>query len=262
MRFFASISYNGSGYSGWQIQQNAPSIQEEVQRAVSAALGEKIEVTGAGRTDTGVHASGFTAHFDFGDDSILKEHDRIVYKINAILPKNIVVNSITRVRDGAHARFDAVSRTYKYYIHTGKDPFAAALSWFCKFPLDIDSMNVAASLMLGRKDFSSFEKSGSQAVSPICEVMQAQWSRYTPSAAVVPGTEYLVFTIKANRFLRNMVRAAVGTMTDIGRGRHRPQWMTEVLDSRDRSRAGQSVPGHALFLTDIEYPENIFQYNQ
>ena len=260
MRFFASISYNGSGYSGWQIQQNAPSIQDEVQKAVSTVLREKIDVTGAGRTDTGVNASGFTAHFDFDGDIILKEHDRIVYKINAILPGGIVVNSIRRVRDDAHARFDAVSRTYKYYIHNRKDPFARNFSWFCKFPLDVDAMNKAAGMILGRRDFSCFEKAGGTAVSPVCDITAAAWSRYIPTVAALPGTDYLVFTITANRFLRNMVRAIVGTMIEIGRGKRPPEWIADVLSSRDRCEAGQSVPGHALFLTDIEYPKEIFEY--
>ena len=260
MRFFASISYNGSGYSGWQIQQNAPSIQDEVQKAVSTVLREKIDVTGAGRTDTVVNASGFTAHFDFDGDIILKEHDRIVYKINAILPGGIVVNSIRRVRDDAHARFDAVSRTYKYYIHNRKDPFARNFSWFCKFPLDVDAMNKAAGMILGRRDFSCFEKAGGTAVSPVCDITAAAWSRYIPTVAALPGTDYLVFTITANRFLRNMVRAIVGTMIEIGRGKRPPEWIADVLSSRDRCEAGQSVPGHALFLTDIEYPKEIFEY--
>ena len=159
-------------------------------------------MTGAGRTDTGVNASGFTAHFDFDDDIILKEHDRIIYKINAILPGGIVVNSIRRVRDDAHARFDAVSRTYRYYIHSSKDPFAREFSWFCKFPLDVDAMNKAAGMILGRRDFSCFEKAGGTAATPFCDVTSAGWSRYTPSTAALPGTDYLVFTITANRFLR------------------------------------------------------------
>ncbi|HIZ86729.1 MAG TPA: tRNA pseudouridine(38-40) synthase TruA [Candidatus Coprenecus pullistercoris] len=260
MRFFASISYNGSGFSGWQTQRNAPSIQDEVQKALSTVIGEKIDVTGAGRTDTGVNASGFTAHFDFRDGSILKEHDRIIYKTNAILPSNIVLNSFVRVRDDAHARFDATSRTYRYYIHSSKDPFAGQFSWFCKFPLDMDAMNEAAGMIIGRRDFSCFEKAGGTAATPVCDVTSAGWSRYTPSTAILPGTDYLVFTITANRFLRNMVRAIVGTMVEIGRGRKSPEWMMSVLASGSRCEAGQSVPGHALFLTGIEYPPEIFRY--
>lgn len=260
MRFFASISYNGTGFSGWQSQLNAPSIQDEFQKALSTVLGEKTDVIGAGRTDAGVNATCFVAHFDSDDSAIIKEHDRTVYKINAILPKNIVLHSLYRVRDGAHARFDATSRTYRYFLHGRKDPFAGHFSWFCKFPLDMDAMNTGAGYLLGRKDFSCFEKTGSAVTSPICEVTEAFWSRYTPSQVALPGTEYLVFTITANRFLRNMVRAIVGSLVEIGRGRQAPEWIRQVLESRDRSAAGQSVPGHALFLTGIGYPDDITDF--
>lgn len=261
MRFFASISYNGSGLSGWQIQDNAPSVQDEVQKAISAALGEKITVVGAGRTDTGVNASGFTAHFDSDSRLLVEDPAHIVYKINAILPKNIVLHGIVRVRDDAHARFDADSRTYRYYIHNRKDPFVKEFSWFCKYPLDTEAMNRGAKLLLGRHDFSCFEKTGSAATSPECEVTYAEWSRYTPSQTALPDTEYLVFTITANRFLRNMVRAIVGSLVEVGRGRQKPEWIAEVLASRNRCMAGQSVPGHALFLTEVHYPDTILHYN-
>ena len=263
MRFFASISYNGSGLSGWQIQDNAPSVQAEVQRALSAALGEKITVVGAGRTDTGVNASDFTAHFDTDSSLVTGDPAQTIYKINAILPKNIVLHDIVRVRDDAHARFDADSRTYRYYVHSRKDPFVRDFSWYCKFPLDVEAMNRGAELLLGRHDFSCFEKTGSAAASPECEVTAAGWSCWTPVVAPMPGdtSGYLVFTITANRFLRNMVRAIVGTLIEVGRGRQEPGWVADVMVSRDRCRAGQSVPGHALFLTDVHYPEEIFDYN-
>ncbi len=260
MRFFASISYNGTGFSGWQSQLNAIGIQDEVQRALSTVLGKKTSVTGAGRTDAEVNASMFTAHFDSDDTHILKEHDRIVYKINAILPKNIVINRIYRVRDDAHARFDAVSRTYRYYIHRGKDPFAWQFSWMCKFPLDMEAMNKGAGYLTGRKDFSCFEKAGGSSGSSICDVTHALWSPYTPSPVAVPDTEYMVFTITANRFLRNMVRAVVGSLVEIGRGKRQPEWILDILLSGDRSSAGQSVPGHALFLSDIGYPDSITDF--
>jgi tRNA pseudouridine38-40 synthase len=312
MRFFASISYNGSGLSGWQIQDNAPSVQDEIQKAASAVLGEKISVVGAGRTDAGVHASDFTAHFDSDSLCLLEDPAHVIYKINAILPKNIVFRSITRVRDDAHARFDADSRTYRYYIHGKKDPFVQDFSWYCKYPLDVEAMNRSAALLLGQHDFSCFEKTGSAASSPLCEVTAAGWSRWTPAIAPMPDIEplpsatvasgidpsgttlsgttpsgltpsdftpsgftpisgtipgaapdafpsYLVFTITANRFLRNMVRAIVGTLVEVGRGRHEPEWVLDVMASRDRCRAGQSVPGHALFLTRVHYPDDVYR---
>ena len=284
MRFFASISYNGSGLSGWQIQDNAPSVQDEIQKAVSAVLGEKISVVGAGRTDAGVHASDFTAHFDSDSLCLLEDPAHVIYKINAILPKNIVFRSITRVRDDAHARFDADSRTYRYYIHGKKDPFVQDFSWYCKYPLDVEAMNRSAALLLGQHDFSCFEKTGSAASSPLCEVTAAGWSRWTPAIAPMPDAvtgpctarpsgaspaspghipgavpDYLVFTITANRFLRNMVRAIVGTLVEVGRGRHEPEWVLDVMASRDRCRAGQSVPGHALFLTRVHYPDDVYR---
>ena len=284
MRFFASISYNGSGLSGWQIQDNAPSVQDEIQKAASAVLGEKISVVGAGRTDAGVHASDFTAHFDSDSLCLLEDPAHVIYKINAILPKNIVFRSITRVRDDAHARFDADSRTYRYYIHGKKDPFVQDFSWYCKYPLDVEAMNRSAALLLGQHDFSCFEKTGSAASSPLCEVTAAGWSRWTPAIAPMPDAvtgpctarpsgaspaspghipgavpDYLVFTITANRFLRNMVRAIVGTLVEVGRGRHEPEWVLDVLASRDRCRAGQSVPGHALFLTRVHYPDDVYR---
>lgn len=259
MRFFASISYNGSGLSGWQIQDNAPSVQDEIQKAVSAVLGEKISVVGAGRTDAGVHASDFTAHFDSDSLCLLEDPAHVIYKINAILPKNIVLRDIVRVRDDAHARFDADSRTYRYYIHGRKDPFVQDFSWYCKYPLDVEAMNRGAELLLGQHDFSCFEKTGSATTSPLCEVTAAGWSRWTPAIAPMPETDYLVFTITANRFLRNMVRAIVGTLVEVGRGRHEPEWVLDVMASRDRCRAGQSVPGHALFLTRVHYPDDVYR---
>lgn len=264
MRFFASISYNGSGFSGWQIQKNAASIQDEVQKALSTVLGEKISVVGAGRTDTGVNASCYTLHFDTDERRLLNpnERDTYIYKLNAILPRNIVFTGINKVHDDAHARFDAVSRTYRYFLHSKKDPFSGQFSWYCKFPLDIAAMNSAAGYLIGKKDFSCFEKTGSASSSPVCEVKYAMWTSYTPHPVSANETGHLAFTITANRFLRNMVRAIVGTLVEIGRGKHSPEWIHELLASGDRCMAGQSVPGNALFLTDIEYPEKIFDINE
>ena len=243
MHLFIRLSYNGSAFSGWQSQPNAPSVQAELERALSIAFHEKIEVVGAGRTDAGVNARGYFASFDISSDMV-EDADSVCSKINAILPKGIVVSGLYSVPPQAHARFDAVSRTYRYYLHTAKDPFAS-LSYFYTFPLDLEAMNKAAKRLIGTRDFSCFEKTGADNATSICTVTEAGWERIDDS--------HLVFTISANRFLRNMVRAVVGTLLDIGRGRHGVEWIDEVLASGDRCRAGQSVPGEALFLEEVQY---------
>lgn len=243
MHLFIRLSYNGSAFSGWQSQPNAPSVQAELERALSIAFHEKIEVVGAGRTDAGVNARGYFASFDISSDMV-EDADSVCSKINAILPKGIVVSGLYSVPPQAHARFDAVSRTYRYYLHTAKDPFAS-LSYFYTFPLDVEAMNKAAKRLIGTRDFSCFEKTGADNATSICTVTEAGWERIDDS--------HLVFTISANRFLRNMVRAVVGTLLDIGRGRHGVEWIDEVLASGDRCRAGQSVPGEALFLEEVRY---------
>ena len=244
MRLFIQLSYDGHSFCGWQSQRNAPSVQAEVERALSLVFGEPVSVVGAGRTDTGVNARHYIAHFDLGaspqDGSV-----RLLHKINAILPSAIAAEALYPVADDAHARFDAVSRTYRYYIHSGKDPFSR-YSWRCPFPLDAEAMNRGAALLLGRHDFSSFEKTGGANKTSLCTVTEAGWS--------APDGSRLVFTITADRFLRNMVRAVVGTLLEVGRGRQDPAWVGEVLAARDRGMAGQSVVGEALFLEEIRYP--------
>lgn len=254
MRYFLCISYRGAGFSGWQIQENANTVQAEVEKALSTLLGEPVGVTGAGRTDTGVNAKNFYAHFDSSCDELVSNPERIIYKLNAILPHGICANSIIPVHDEAHARFDATSRTYKYYIHCSKDPFCESYSYFCKFDPDIEAMNRGAHYLLGEKDFSSFEKLNGGNATSICKVTQAIWEEYTPTVGGSDGTRYLVFTVTANRFLRNMVRAIVGSLLEIGRGKKSPEWIVELLQQKNRCAAGQSVPGHALFLTDVKYP--------
>ncbi len=254
MRYFLCISYRGAGFSGWQIQENAHTIEAEVEKTLSTLLGEAIDVVGAGRTDTGVNAKNFYAHFDSSSQELVSNPERIVYKMNAILPYGISVNSIIPVHEDAHARFDATSRTYKYYIHCSKDPFCESYSYFCKFDLDTDAMNRGAQFLLGKRDFSSFEKANGGNATSICEVTEARWEEYTPVVAGSDSAKYLVFTITANRFLRNMVRAVVGSLVEIGRGKRDPEWICELLDQKDRCAAGQSVPGHALFLVNVEYP--------
>lgn len=244
MRYFVSISFNGASYSGWQIQSNATSVQGTLERALSLAAGEPISVVGAGRTDAGVHAINYFAHFDISE-SCPKSPEALLYKINAILPSDICAHAIFPVEEEAHARFDATSRTYEYFLHTTKDPFAH-FSYYCKYPLNVEAMNKAAEAFLGTQDFSSLEKVGGDNKTSICTVTEAFWSFKDPN--------HLVFRVSANRFLRNMVRAMVGTLLEVGRGRKEIQWVSELLKERDRCKAGQSVPGHALFLTKIEYP--------
>lgn len=244
MRLFVSLSYNGKSYCGWQAQPNAPTVQATVERALSLTFGQQVSVVGAGRTDAGVNASYYVAHFDLALDSIADTASAL-YKMNAILPMDIRANGLYRVPDDAHARFDAVSRSYRYFVHTEKDPFAVNSCYF-KFPCDMEAMNEAASCLLGEHDFSSFEKTGADNVTSICKVSEACWENLDRT--------HMVFKISANRFLRNMVRAIVGTLLEVGRGRHGAEWVAEVLAARDRGSAGQSVPGDALFLSDVRYP--------
>lgn len=249
MRYFLSLTYCGARYGGWQIQNNSDSVQAQVERALSIVLKEKTAVTGAGRTDAGVNASRYVLHLDTalpGAGEALAD----VYKLNAILPRDIAVLASCQVHDTAHARFDATSRTYRYFLHTAKDPFAER-SLYWPYPLDIDKMNEAAALLPGRRDFSCFEKSHSGSATPFCTVSAARWSPLAEEG-------HFVFEITADRFLRNMVRAIVGTLLEVGNGKRDPEWMKEVLGSGDRCAAGQSVRGEALFLTGITYPYPLF----
>jgi tRNA pseudouridine38-40 synthase len=215
-----------------------------MERALSIVFGEPVTVVGAGRTDTGVNARHYIAHFDV---SAWPDEDaaRLLRKLNAILPPAIVAEAFYPVADNAHARFDAVSRTYRYYIHTDKDPFIRH-SCRCWYDFDVEAMNHGAQVLLGRHDFSSFEKTGGANKTSLCTVTEARWEKVDDT--------HLVFTITADRFLRNMVRATVGTLLEVGRGRYAPEWVAEVLAAQNRSEAGQSVIGEALFLEDIRYP--------
>lgn len=255
MRLFIKLSYNGRNYKGWQIQPGDPSVQAQLERALTIWFREPVEVTGAGRTDSGVHAVNYIAHFDLACDNMTLSEDmqKSIFKINAILPSDIVVHKIWQVPDDAHARFDAISRTYNYYVHSDKAPFLNEYSLFYPYDLQIDKMNKAAELIIGTHDFTSMAKLHTDARTNICTVTNAIWETGSPSTLYV--NDSLQFTITANRFLRNMVRALVGTMLEIGRGRHEPEWITEVLNLKDRSSAGNSVPAHPLFLTDIKYPD-------
>ncbi len=266
MRYFISLSFNGAPFCGWQIQDNAVSVQEQLQNALSVLLKEDIKVTGAGRTDTGVNAINYIAHFNTTLPIAFKPA-YFCYKLNAILPKEIAISAISRVNDDAHARFDADQRCYRYHIHTYKDPFAQQFSHFVSARnLDIDKMNQAAQYFIGQQDFSSLEKLHGGNTNSICTVSKALWtpldSRTVPAHFLCSNnsmdeTHRYVFEVRANRFLRNMVRAMVGSLLEVGTGRRKPEWICEMLQSHNRCAAGSSVPGNALFLTGIHYPYDI-----
>ena len=256
MRYKITLSYDGSDFRGWQIQNNAKTIQECLQAALSTLLKEEIAVTGAGRTDSGVNAINYVAHFDTSSGDL--DAELVGYKINAILPHGIKVHGIVPADPEFHARFDAKAREYKYFIHRAKDPFALGYSYLYTFPLDVEKMNRAAAKLLGVHDFSCFEKVGGSNKTSICDVTLARWEEYSPDHVRMMGYpasegDYLVFTIRADRFLRNMVRAVVGTLLEIGRGRRDESWMDELVKGGSRSDAGESVPGHALFLCKVDY---------
>lgn len=245
MRYFICLSYNGSAFCGWQIQENANSVQEELQKTLSMLLKEPVSVTGAGRTDSGVHAINYIAHFDC--QAVIQDTAHLTYKMNAILPKEIAVHSIYQVHNTAHARFDAISRSYKYYVHTNKDPFENGFSYFVRPDnMDIEKMNLAARYFLGEHDFSSLEKVNGGNKTSICTVTHAEW--------VQISEHKFVFSVTANRFLRNMVRAMVGSLLEVGSGKRQPEWIEQMLAQKNRCAAGQSVPGKALFLVEVKYP--------
>lgn len=256
MRYKIVLSYNGSDFCGWQIQNDAPTVQGCLQKALGTLLREEIQVTGAGRTDTGVHAVRYVAHFDSSRDDLGATD--FCYKLNAILPRGITVHEAVPAEDGFHARFGARKRSYRYFLHRRKDPFMEGRSYRCGYPLDIEAMNRAAEMILGTHDFSCFEKTGGNNKTSVCTVTVARWETYTPGHAALLGYpaeegDYLVFTVSADRFLRNMVRAIVGTLIEIGRGRQSPEWMEEVLKKGDRCAAGESVPGYGLYLYEVLY---------
>jgi tRNA pseudouridine38-40 synthase len=248
LRYFIFLSYKGTNYHGWQIQPNSVTVQKILEDALSTILGEKISTTGAGRTDTGVHALVFCAHFDC-EKSDLEFDKKFIHKLNRFIPKDISIGSIRKVQPDANARFSAISRTYKYYISRSKNPFAEDSSLYLHGDIDIDSMNKAAKILFKHTDFTSFSKLHTDVKTNNCRIYSAQWES---------TGDQLVFTIKADRFLRNMVRAIVGSMIDIGFGKKDPESFEAIILSKDRCKAGKSAPAKGLFLTGIEYPEEIF----
>ncbi len=240
-RYFLQLSFNGKKFHGWQIQENAHTVQAEINGALKTLLGKETETTGCGRTDTGVHASKFFLHFDA--DEITREKD-FVYHLNCLLPFEIAIGKIIKVGEKAHARFDAISRTYQYFIHQAKNPFLNDFSFFLPDKVDLKKMNVAAATLMNHSDFSCFSKSNTQVKTNICKITSAFWSE---------KTDQLVFEITADRFLRNMVRAIVGTLLEIGEGHISPDDFTAIIENQKRSGAGVSVPGHGLFLNDVTF---------
>lgn len=257
MRYSLRLSYDGSSFCGWQIQNNATSLQGTIESAISTILGKSIQITGAGRTDTGVNAINYVAHFDLPSEISL-DAEQLCYKLNAMLPREIIIHEISEVSEEFHARFDARNREYHYFIHFRKDPFCEKFSYRMRYPLDMEAMNKAAQLLLGEHDFSCFEKVGGNNATSICTITEAGWSTYKPTHVELMGApycegDYIVFRIRANRFLRNMVRAIVGSLIEVGRGKKDPSWISDLIASGSRSAAGQSVPGNALFFTGAEY---------
>ncbi|WP_163712296.1 tRNA pseudouridine(38-40) synthase TruA [Mangrovibacterium lignilyticum] len=246
-RYFVELAYNGTRFHGWQIQPNAISVQGELEHALSTICREKMAVTGAGRTDTGVHANYYVAHFETEKTTL--DDPSFTYKLNSFLGKDLVIYKVTKVDAEAHARFSAVSRTYHYFINQRKDPFAQELSWYFSHPLDVDLMNKACEVLFEFEDFTSFSKLHTDVKTNNCKIYKAQWTR--------DGFN-LQFTIKADRFLRNMVRAIVGTLVSVGQGKLTIDDFRNIIEAKDRGTAGFSVPAQGLFLTDICYPETMF----
>ncbi len=249
-RYFIQLAYNGTNYHGWQVQDNTPlTVQHILQEKMTMIIGHSIEIVGCGRTDAGVHAKDYYAHFD-SSKTDLHSDVNYVYKLNKVLPFEIAISKIISVKEEANARFDAKARTYEYLIHRFKSPFLFNNSLYVFGDINFDAMNEAASYLLSVEDFTSFSKLNTQAFTNNCSVTFAQWIKLNNS-------EY-VFKITANRFLRNMVRAIVGTLLEVGKGKITLQEFKTIVNNKNRSDAGMSAAGHALYLTDIQYPKEIF----
>lgn len=244
VRYSVKLSYKGTNYHGWQLQDNASTVQQHLNKALSVLYNQTIETVGAGRTDTGVHARCYIAHFDCCI-SLPYPPDKIVYKLNCILPSDISVECVKEVDSAFHARFDAVSRTYKYFICQKKNPFQTEFAYQLLSQLNVDAMNEAAKLLFDYSDFTSFSKLHTDVKTNNCKVTYAFWQQCDDGM--------LVFTITADRFLRNMVRAIVGTLLDVGKGKLTIDGFRQVIEQKDRCKAGVSVPAQGLFLWDIEY---------
>jgi tRNA pseudouridine38-40 synthase len=242
-RYFFELSYNGSSFHGWQRQPNAPSVQEEIETRLSQLHSNKtIAVVGCGRTDTGVHAKHYILHVDL---PVISDVNQFLFKLNKMLPASIAVHAIRAVTENDHARFSAIQRTYRYFIHTKKDPFLADASWYLNQSFDLEKMNQAAQFLHGKQDFTSLSKLHTDAKTNICDVRAAKW--------IQTDEHSFYFEIVADRFLRNMVRATVGTLVDVGFGKLNAEDVPKILAAMDRQAASTSVPAHALYLWKIEY---------
>lgn len=242
-RYFVYIMFDGTPFHGWQVQPNAPSVQEEVEKALQTLMQDEVPIVGAGRTDTGVHAKEMVFHFDCENNW---EKSEFMHRMNSLLPKSIAVYDFRTVKNDFHARFDASSRTYRYLISQRKNPFYLNRAHQFNQKLDVEAMNRAAAELLGTYDFSCFSKAHTQTFTNICELTQAKWTK---------ENDVLVFQISANRFLRNMVRAIVGTLIEVGLGKRKVEEMKPLIESKNRSNAGSSVPAAGLYLHKIEYPQ-------
>ncbi len=245
-RYLIQLSYNGTRYFGWQRQPNAVSVQETIEKSLSTVLRENISVVGAGRTDTGVHASFYILHFDYPNE--IAEPENLVYRLNRFLPGDIAFQKIRQVNPAFHARFSAISRTYKYFISTEKNPFQPETCYQLTFSLDVEKMNQASRILFEYEDFTSFSRLHSDVKTNNCKIYHAKWTN---------ENEQLVFTIKADRFLRNMVRAIVGTLLEVGKDKISIDDFRKIIEAKDRGAAGTSAPAQGLFLVEIEYPVDL-----
>ncbi|MBK9285590.1 MAG: tRNA pseudouridine(38-40) synthase TruA [Sphingobacteriaceae bacterium] len=250
-RYFLTLSYQGKDYNGWQIQDNTPNtIQQVLEEKISMLLNENIEITGCGRTDTGVNAQNYVAHFNCRKVELIENKNHWIYKFNTVLPPSIAISNIRKVKEEAHARFDAQKRVYYYYLHQLKNPFIENKSWYLYGELDFELMNRAAVLLFQYEDFSCFSKANTQTKTNNCKIYKAKWQKV--------GDAEWRFTIAADRFLRGMVRAIVGTLILIGRNKITLSEFKAIIESKDRKNAGASAPAHALYLSGVQYPNHIF----
>jgi tRNA pseudouridine38-40 synthase len=245
MRYFLEVSYEGTSYSGFQSQKNANTIQAEIQKAFKILLREEIELTGSSRTDAGVHAYQNYFHFDIENEL----SSQLLYNLNAVLPSDIAIKNLLKVKPDAHCRFDAITREYNYFIYQKKNPFLADRAFYFPYPLDLDSMQNAASLIKEYTDFTSFSKRNTQVKSFICEINDSKW---------ITQGECIIYQVKANRFLRGMVRALTATMLKLGRGKMTAAIFKNILEARDCTLANFAVPPQGLFLMKVNFPDNYF----